>query len=147
MGKIRALASAAEESRRRPRQWEDGSFSYQHTDHSDEKSKDHAKEKGAPTEWSEKDGNRDKTRKKQSPSRDGSSTRSRSSSTSSTSTGLSNASSSSSVSSCWGSSSMSYSSNSSSSSSSTSTSGCWHDKRWHSSSKSKPPKRDEKSFP
>lgn len=70
-------------------------------DHPDEKSKGHAKEKGIPKEWS-KDGDRDKTQKKYSPCKGGSSTRSRCNSPSSTSTGLSNGSSSSSVSNFWG---------------------------------------------
>lgn len=71
-----------------------------HKDHSDEKSKDHAEEKRAPKEWSEKDGDRDKTRKKKNSCRGGGSTRSQSSPISGTSTGLSSGSSSSSRSNC-----------------------------------------------
>ncbi|XP_023081990.1 RNA-binding protein with serine-rich domain 1-like [Piliocolobus tephrosceles] len=122
-------------------------------DRSDEKSKDRSKDKGATKESSEKDGGRDKTRKRRSASSGSSSTRSPSSSTSgsgsSTSTGSSSGSSSSSASSGSGSSSTSRSSSTSSSSSSGSSSGSpspspRRRNRRRSRSKTKPPERDEK---
>uniref|UniRef100_A0A2K5IAJ0 RNA-binding protein with serine-rich domain 1 n=1 Tax=Colobus angolensis palliatus TaxID=336983 RepID=A0A2K5IAJ0_COLAP len=121
-------------------------------DRSDEKSKDRSKDKGATKESSEKDGGRDKTRKRRSASSGSSSTRSRSSCTSSsgssTSTGSSSGSSSSSASSRSGISSTSRSSSSRSSSFRSSPgfpspSPRRHNRR-RSRSKTKPPERDEK---